>query len=131
MALSVVVWMYPEMPPVRMPIVRAEVVGIVGALFLIQLSNYIFCTTQGKVEVYCDGKIALEQVFDFPKEKCTAKSKQSDLIMAARTVIKNIDLTLDHHHVKGHQDDEVLLLKRLPLPAQINVHMDQRAKRHL
>jgi len=51
--------------------------------------------------------------------------------MAARTVIKNIDVTLDHHHVKGHQDDEVLLLKRLPLPAQINVHMDQRAKRHL
>jgi len=50
--------------------------------------------------------------------------------MAARTVIKNIDLTLNHHHVKEHQDDEVLL-ELLPLPAQINVHMDQRAKRHL
>ena len=50
--------------------------------------------------------------------------------MAARKVIKNIDLTLDHHHVKGHQDDEVLL-ELLSLPAQINVHMDQRAKRHL
>mmetsp|Transcript_29082 Transcript_29082/g.33789 ORF Transcript_29082/g.33789 Transcript_29082/m.33789 type:complete len:112 (+) Transcript_29082:838-1173(+) len=30
---------------------RAEVAGIVGALFLIQLSNYIFCHTQGKVAV--------------------------------------------------------------------------------
>ena len=67
---------------------RAEVAGIVGALFLIQLSNYVFRNTQGKVAVYCDGKSALEQVFDFPKEMGTAKSKQSDLIMAARTVIK-------------------------------------------
>lgn len=109
---------------------RAEVAGIVGAIFLIQLSIYVFRTTQGKVAVYCDGKSALEQVFDFPKEVGTAKSKQLNLIMAARKVIKNIDMTLDHHHVKGHQDDEVLL-ERLPLPAQINVHMDQRAKRHL
>jgi len=44
--------------------------------------------------------------------------------MTARTVIKNMEVTLDHHHVKGHQDDE-MLLDLLPLPAQINVHMDQ------
>ena len=80
--------------------------------------------------VYCDGKSALEQVFDFSRNTSTAKSKQSDLIMTARNIIQNIDVTLDHHHVKGHQDDEILI-DLLPLPAQINVHMDQRAKRHL
>jgi hypothetical protein len=40
----------------------AEVAGILGALFLIQLSRYIFDHSHGNVAVYCDGKSALEQV---------------------------------------------------------------------
>jgi hypothetical protein len=109
---------------------RAEVAGILGVLFLIQLSSYIFDQSHGNVSVYCDGKSALEQVFDFSRDIGTAKSKQSDLIMATRTVIQNMEVTLDHHHVKGHQDDNILL-ELLPLPAQVNVHTDQKAKRHL
>ena len=88
---------------------RAEVAGILGALFLIKLSSYIFDHSHGNVAVYCDGKSVLEQVFEFSSDIGTAKSKQSDLIMAARTVIKNMDMTLDHYHVKGHQNDEILL----------------------
>mmetsp|Transcript_13196 Transcript_13196/g.15354 ORF Transcript_13196/g.15354 Transcript_13196/m.15354 type:complete len:101 (+) Transcript_13196:160-462(+) len=50
--------------------------------------------------------------------------------MAARTVIENMDLPLDHHYVKGHQDDAVLL-ELVPIPAQLSVHMVEQAKRHL
>jgi len=36
---------------------RVEVTGILGALFLIQLSSYIFDNSHGNVAIYCDGKV--------------------------------------------------------------------------
>mmetsp|Transcript_6040 Transcript_6040/g.6578 ORF Transcript_6040/g.6578 Transcript_6040/m.6578 type:complete len:87 (-) Transcript_6040:388-648(-) len=50
--------------------------------------------------------------------------------MTAHTVIAKMNMRLDHHNVKGHQDDTILL-ENLPILAQLNEHMDELAKPRL
>ena len=56
--------------------------------------------------------------------------KHSDLIKAIRKTKAKLPITVDFHHVYGHQDDH-LCFDSLPRLAQLNVLMDRSAKRYL
>jgi hypothetical protein len=54
-----------------------------------------------------------------------------DLEAAITSSTKDLDMRIQHRHVKGHQDDDDIDIVDLPWPAQLNVVCDQLASHHL
>ncbi len=109
---------------------RAELAGIVGILeILLQIQRQILgeINPTTAAHIYCDGKSVLDKLRWLTVATCSTRLHHCDLLSYAAKLKEAIDITLTFTHVKGHQDDNISC-EDLPLPAQLNVQMDNIAK---
>ena len=101
---------------------RSELVGLYSvALITLHICNF-FRIQDGAITIGCDGRSALNQVFQSHIE---VDDPCHDLVLATRHLIKSSSIAWKPLHVKGHQDSTGAVLDRW---ASLNVLMDSRAK---
>jgi hypothetical protein len=67
----------------------------------------------------------------FYKSPGACLASEYDLEAAISSSTKDLDMRIQHRHVKGHQDDDDIEIVDLPWPAQLNVVCDHLASHHL
>ena len=105
---------------------RSELCGIAGILTFIQ--HLVDKGSIGKctIEIACDGKSALEQVFEYSDENTKTNQKQFDIIAYCRELVRESSITWKHRHVCGHKDEWADSLDEYET---LNVEMDALSKR--
>jgi len=103
--------------------------------FLLQyISRFpLVLTTAHPIALYCDNKGILQRLTP-KKYKDPPKSKiidDYDVVAEIQRTIKALQpLTIQLHHIKGHQDQKTST-QDLTLPAQLNIECDSRANHEL
>jgi len=82
--------------------------------------------TAGRIIVGCDGKSALDKALD-RRWMVKTSDKDHDILSLIQEVCLPIQITLQKHWIKGHQDKHVPY-RRLDRMAQLNVLCDAQAK---
>ena len=117
-------------PPSAANAYRAELQGIHALLMAIKGLCSFHKITTGLVIVGCDNQGALYQSQQ-TQELTPCSSAHADLIRAIRRICRSIPgISIQFHHVKGHQDDHAIT-STLPRLAQLNILADRLAKRSL
>ena len=108
---------------------RSELFGILG--ILIDVTNLCkqFHITAGAITIHCDGKSALDRA-SANYEMILNNSKHFDVLHSILQLKRQLPITIDFQHVKGHQDNNMAYI-HLSRLAQFNVRMDREAKEML
>ena len=102
---------------------RAELAGLYsGLLFLKHLCTYKDINN-GKIIIGCDGLSALRKIQRIP----SLSSKHYDYLSSLNSLLKDIPLTVQFLHVKGHLD-ATTDIENLSTVEQMNIQADQLAK---
>ena len=110
-------------PPSSQNAFRSEAGGLLGVMIMV--SALTATMASGSIEVFCDGKSALEKALYTPRHHFSSKNKSFDILSRIIELKENLDIDVIATHVRGHQDD---VLDELTLPEQLNVRMDSQAK---
>jgi hypothetical protein len=102
---------------------RSELTGIMAAVNIIESICKFFKITKGAVTMVCDGKSALERIFE-PSPKLTF-GKHFDLIIPTQLLLQRAKISWRPHHVLGHQSGDAL--DRFAL---LNCEMDEACKNY-
>ena len=104
---------------------RSELAGLFGQVILVNTICAVHQITQGTIECGCDGKAALEKMFN-PDADADTNGQHFDLLSATRAALQASPVTWTFRHVKGHQDED--LDATLDRWALLNIQMDHLAK---
>ena len=105
---------------------RAELSGLLGVVLHAE-SAWGTASHRTIIKVGCDCLSAI-RVITTEWEADTAQTPHGDLIHAVRSAIRQSRITWHFHHVRGHQDTKKGA--QLDHWEQMNVDMDERAKKH-
>ncbi len=106
---------------------HSELFGLWGILASLKQLSDRHHITQGQVTIACDGLSALKKAqAEYPSEPGEA---HYDLISAIRNLCDRLPIKLNFEHVKGHQDQGMIMA--LPRLAWMNIEMDSHAKNKL
>ena len=103
---------------------RSELVGLTGIITYITSIVKNLNLTNVKVEVACDGKSALRNIFDEWHSNTKTSMKHYDVISYTRSLIKNSSVYWDSRHVYGHRDK---ITTDLIIWEKLNVIVDELA----
>ena len=113
-------------PAVAQDSYRCELAGMAGILSAVRSAVRNFHLPKAMLNQACDGKSALERVFN-NDQPVSFKDSQRDIIyMIQRYLAEMPQLQLGWLHVRGHQDDDPFA--ELNIWARWNIQMDTRAK---
>ena len=105
---------------------RSELVGLAGIIKLVRNLEKEGKIPHGRIEVACDGKSALYQIFRQDQPTRT-NIRHYDIISYCRALIAESKTCWTYRHVKGHQDE---FTHNLDEWERLNVEMDWLAKRY-
>jgi hypothetical protein len=111
---------------------RAEAYGMLAALrFLVHYRlfwNILTVKANLQTSEYTDSQSLLGRLLSsskrFYKSPGACLASEYDLEAAITSSTKDLDIRIQHRHVKGHQDDDDIEIVNLPWPAQLNVVCD-------
>jgi hypothetical protein len=84
---------------------RNELVGILAVLAVVRACVQHFHLKTVFISLACDGKGAFQRLFQYNRPAALSDS-QWDMVRAVQNTLDEMPyLTVDWHHVKGHQDD--------------------------
>jgi hypothetical protein len=105
---------------------RAECIGLLGGLRMVQQKLHSWRVESGHIVVACDNISALKYAVLQSKYKYIhSKIPDYDVLQACRSVMEP-GVDYEYHHVRGHQDDKGITLD---IYETLNVRMDSLAKR--
>ena len=105
---------------------RSELVGLAGIIQFVRTLEHSGERAGARVEVACDGKSAINQIFNHYTTPKT-NMKHYDIISYCRELLTESTTTWTYRHVKGHKDE---LTGDLDEWERLNVEMDFLAKRY-
>ena len=98
---------------------RGELSGLYGGLFTIKILCEYFHLNEGRLIIGCDGQGALHKV----QTSATLSSTHFDYVSAIQNLIRDIPLSLQFLHVKGHLD-KVLDMHQMSTVEKMNMLVD-------
>jgi hypothetical protein len=90
--------------PTLMSSYRTELGGLTAVLYLLSVVVKATSSAAGSATIFCDNKVALENIFDeFPKRGIYPLLQADyDLLGVARALLKDLPITVHPEWVKGH-----------------------------
>jgi hypothetical protein len=105
---------------------RSELAGIYGVITMVSVICSIYDLRSGKITIACDNITALSKsIADFTHPNIY--NAEADLIYAIKNQISALPISIEFHHVKGHQD-EMMAQEDLDRWSLLNIKMDRVAK---
>jgi len=103
---------------------RSELIGLSAIITFITTNVDKHNLTNVNIQIACDGKSALENIFDEWKSKTKTNMKHYDIISYARALIHKSQVKWSARHVYGHRD---AITTELTIWEKLNVIADELA----
>ena len=117
---------FPEQSP-NTNAYRAELLGLLAIHLVLLAICKALRLTQGHVSIFSDCVGALSRTVSLPKSRVPSRCKHADILKNLMIQCKDLPISREYFHVRGHQDDRTDFDK-LSRPAQLNCFMDHEAK---